>query len=765
MPPELRSAGKVTVTAAEGDGPSLARFEGVAYTGAVMQPEGWWGSIICDLDGIRVPKDQRPVLRQHDHQKIVGHADTVTVGPAGVRMAGVLSNPDSEHAQEIVRLAKNGFQWQLSIGATPVRTEFLEAGQTATVNGREVQGPLSISRETELGEISFVPLGADGDTSVTVTASRRSAMNRIKAALAQIAAGKYSADEIDKMSEEEAKAALKNAMDDEPDGDETKAKAEDDKEKAEADDDTDKTEADDDAPAKSAKSAAQKRIRAARKAEADEARRCDGIRALARKYDVSGFKAHGKPASFVAHAIEAGWSADHAELQALRLERPQTHIHIGSDPEMSEAVLECAVFQAASPTDFRLFDDSFYTADGVKGRGAVPAHIAARTKRELAARYSDKVQQAAHDRFKGRISLQRLFAEVARGNGFRGRDLDWNGGDGADALRFAAGQAGFRADGASNYSLSNVLANVLGKSMLGGYLFVEQAWREVSGVRSVVDFKQTKAINLFGTDIMYDAVGPTGELKNASLRDQAFTNQADQYGKIMTIDRKAIINDDLGALTTVPMLLGRGAALRLNNNFWTVFLNPGNDNGGSTAFWAATHTITGESANGNYISGATTALSSTALQTAKQTFDKQVDPAGFPLGVEAEILLYPPELDQVAWELMNSAFLVMSGSGNTTASARQPSANRWAGKYRPVMSRYLSNTAFTGYSTTAWYLLANPGFLPVIEAVFLNGVDVPTVQQAGIDFQFDRLGISIRGVFDFGVNAQNFRGGVKSAGA
>jgi hypothetical protein len=105
------------------------------------------------------------------------------------------------------------------------------------VNGREVQGPLSISRETELGEISFVPLGADGDTSVTVTASRRSAMNRIKAALAQIAAGKYSADEIDKMSEEEAKAALKNAMDDEPDGDETKAKAEDDKEKAEADDD------------------------------------------------------------------------------------------------------------------------------------------------------------------------------------------------------------------------------------------------------------------------------------------------------------------------------------------------------------------------------------------------------------------------------------------------------------------------------------------------------------------------------------------------
>ena len=53
-----------------------------------------------------------------------------------------------------------------------MRTEFLEAGEEAEVNGRTVSGPLTISRETDLGEVSFVPLGADGDTHVSIAASR-----------------------------------------------------------------------------------------------------------------------------------------------------------------------------------------------------------------------------------------------------------------------------------------------------------------------------------------------------------------------------------------------------------------------------------------------------------------------------------------------------------------------------------------------------------------------------------------------------------------
>jgi hypothetical protein len=45
-----------------------------------------------------------------------------------------------------------------------------------------------------------------------------------------------------------------------------------------------------------------------------------------------------------------------------------------------------------------------------------------------------------------------------------------------------------------------------------------------------------------------------------------------------------------------------------------------------------------------------------------------------------------------------------------------------------------------------------PGILPTIEVAFLNGQEMPTVQTAGPDFQFNVLGISTRAFFDIGVN-------------
>ena len=53
--------------------------------------------------------------------------------------------------------------------------------------------------------------------------------------------------------------------------------------------------------------------------------------------------------------------------------------------------------------------------------------------------------------------------------------------------------------------------------------------------------------------------------------------------------------------------------------------------------------------------------------------------------------------------------------------------------------------------------------LSTIEVAFLNGVETPTVETADADFNL--LGIQMRGFHDFGVSKQEFRGGVKMAGA
>ena len=78
------------------------------------------------------------------------------------------------------------------------------------------------------------------------------------------------------------------------------------------------------------------------------------------------------------------------------------------------------------------------------------------------------------------------------------------------------------------------------------------------------------------------------------------------------------------------------------------------------------------------------------------------------------------------------------------------------------VSRYLANAQYTGNSSKAWYLLAEPVDLPVIEVAFLNGQESPTIETAEADF--NQLGIKMRGYHDFGVALQDPRGGVKSKG-
>jgi hypothetical protein len=212
---------------------------------------------------------------------------------------------------------------------------------------------------------------------------------------------------------------------------------------------------------------------------------------------------------------------------------------------------------------------------------------------------------------------------------------------------------------------------------------------------------------------------------------------------MFAVTRQDIINDDLGALTALPQRIGRGAALKLNKVFWGAFLD-------NSAFFTAP--------NGSLKTGAGTALGIDSLTQAEQAFLDQTDPDGQPLGIAPSILLVPTALNARAAALMNSTEM-----RDTTASTKFPTVNPHAGKFTSVYSAYLSNATLTGNSSTAWYLLADPMTLATIEVAFLNGVETPTVETADADFNL--LGIQMRGFHDFGVSKQEYRGGVKMAGA
>lgn len=163
------AAQRFSAGAAGSQAGQLVAFEGIAYTGAPMYPGGWQGRIIVSLDGVVVPRQHRPVLRQHDHEQIAGHTTRVRVDSDGIKVKGAFSG-QPQHAAKVIVPARNGFPWQMSIGATPAETEFVKAGERAKVNGRTVTGPITISWATILDEVSFVPLGADQNTSAVVFA-------------------------------------------------------------------------------------------------------------------------------------------------------------------------------------------------------------------------------------------------------------------------------------------------------------------------------------------------------------------------------------------------------------------------------------------------------------------------------------------------------------------------------------------------------------------------------------------------------------------
>ena len=405
-----------------------------------------------------------------------------------------------------------------------------------------------------------------------------------------------------------------------------------------------------------------------------------------------------------ARAIRDGWDESRTELEILRESRPKAPAAHTPDKSVNAQVLEAACLLTGR-------------VDNVE------------------AMFDERTLDVATERFRGGLGLQELLLEAAWANGYTGRNFR----DSRAVLRAAfpsVVEAGY-----STIDIGGILSNVANKFLLDGFFSVERTWRNITAVRNVSDFKTVTSYRLVGKD-QYEQVAPGGELKSGTLGEEKYTNQADTYGLMLSIDRRDIINDDLDAITTVPRKLGRGSGLKINDIFWSTFMN-------NSSFFTA--------GNNNYLTGATTALSIDGLTSAEVAFLDQVDGDGKPIGIMPAILLVPTALSAVGSQLFKSMEL-----RDTTSNTKYPVSNPHQGKFRVEVSRYLSNSQYTGNSSKAWYLLAEASDLPVIEVAFLNGQESPTIETAQADF--NKLGIQMRGYHDFGVALQDPRGGVKAKG-
>ncbi|MFN9929453.1 MAG: hypothetical protein ACK54T_02095, partial [bacterium] len=234
----------------------------------------------------------------------------------------------------------------------------------------------------------------------------------------------------------------------------------------------------------------------------------------------------GKHSEIEAQAIRDNWDATRTELEVLRASRPKAPAIHAPDTSVTSEVLEAACFQSAK-------------LEGIE-------KVCSTQAIEIAAK-----------RFQGGLGLQELLFEAAIANGYTGRTFR----DSRRVLEAAFGR-GIEA-GMTTIDVGGILSNVANKFLLEGFFSVERVWRSICAVRNVSDFKTVTSYRLVGKD-QYEQVAPGGELKQGTLGEETYTNKADTYGLMLSIDRRDIINDDLGAITTVPRKLGRGSGLKIN---------------------------------------------------------------------------------------------------------------------------------------------------------------------------------------------------------
>ena len=603
------SSGVEFLQAADGEAAAGPRkFRIVAYTGAPIRQSWSREPVVIDMAGMTLPQTV-PIVVGHDYAigSILGQGTPSVQGGQLIVEGEILA--DNDNARQVLALAAAGYQWQASVGADVGRHLRFGEDQITSVNGQTVQGPVRVVRASTLRETSFVTLGADRSTAVSIAAE---AAEEIPMA----------ADATTKPTDEVVETAVVAAT-------------------AEVAVEPVSTPA----------------------VEADTSVLVAKLEAMTERLEKM------------------------EKLQATRDERPGSPaVHVVANVAPTAEVIEAS---------FAL-------------QGNLPG---------IEKKYDAKVLEAAH-KARREIGLGEVLVQAAVANGYDGpRRVN------ASTLRpiLAAAWA--------THSISGILSSTVNKFLLAGFDSVESAWRSISSVRSVNDFKTINQYRLNGA-FSFEKVANGGELKNAAASDETRTISAETYGIMTSVTRTDLINDDLGALTAVPQRIGRGGALKLNDVFWAEFLND------STFFTVA---------KGNKKTSAT-ALGLAGLKEALALYRKLKDSDGKPMATQPRVLLTPVDLEITAAELMNS---IQISSGNTSG---QPSTNVFAGRYEVVSSTYLTDTA-------DYYLLASPADLPVMEVAFLNGVQSPIVETAEADFH--TLGVQMRGYFDFGCAKAEDKAGVK----
>ncbi|MCZ4273998.1 prohead protease/major capsid protein fusion protein [Maritalea porphyrae] len=118
-----------------------------------------------------------------------------------------------------------------------------------------------------------------------------------------------------------------------------------------------------------------------------------------------------------------------------------------------------------------------------------------------------------------------------------------------------------------------ILQNVARLSMLKGFDEIEETFSKFTSVGTHTDFKEVKRVDV-GLFPELAPKGEGGEYKHATIGESGVSAFLSTYGRTFGVTREMIINDDLNAITKIPLKMGRAAKRTIGTLVFLVFTNP-----------------------------------------------------------------------------------------------------------------------------------------------------------------------------------------------
>jgi hypothetical protein len=293
--------------------------------------------------------------------------------------------------------------------------------------------------------------------------------------------------------------------------------------------------------------------------------------------------------------------------------------------------------------------------------------------------------------------------------------------------------------------LPGILANVANKSLLAGYETAGETWSVWCDTGSVPDFK-TNTLASIGEFSDLDEVPESVEYKYGERVDAKETFNLVTYGKLFAITRQTLINDDLGALTDTPMMMGEAAARKVGDLPYAVLTANGNMRDGKALF---------HNDHGNI--GISGLIGSTTLSEAIKLMKQQKDLSGKRrLNITPQYVIAPVNAEGAAEIFFNST-VFSDGDADTTAVG-STRANIYGGtRFTRVYEARLDGDAGT---TVIFYVAGPKG--KTVRVYFLNGQQAP--------FMESRQGWNVDGVefkvrMDAAAKAVDWKALLRNAGA